>query len=36
MHYKVLNENYIRSSGLDYLIIRPPQLVGGFDDNKLT
>lgn len=35
-HYKQLCENHLRCSGLDYSIVRPPQLVGEIGDEILT
>ena len=32
--YKILCENYVRNSGLDYMIIRPVGLAG--DENDTT
>ena len=35
-HYKALTENYLRTSGLNYSIIRPPFLKGNIDDRHST
>lgn len=35
-HWKAKAENYLRKSGLDYIIVRPPALRGNENDMVLT
>jgi uncharacterized protein YbjT (DUF2867 family) len=36
MHWKQEAENYLRMSGLDYVIVRPPEITGDHMDLTLT
>lgn len=33
--YKTITENYVRNSTLSYLIIRPTELIGEYDDTQV-